>query len=286
MVSRFPAGWGLIQIRLKFCHSPPCRRCDHEVIDPAFQSDGIFCAPAPHGDWSRPFTLVSQAVRRPESLTIARTDPMLHSLNAVVEQWVTQWGYLGIFAAMVLENLIPPIPSEVIMPLAGFYVGQGKLNFVGAVLAGLLGTVVGALPWYGIGRLVNEERLKQWVARNGRWVGVSVKELDDSRHWFGRHGAAVVFWGRLLPAIRTLISVPAGIELMPFGPFLFWTTAGSLVWNLALTAAGWALGSNWTQVLGFIKPFEGIVNKLLALLILGVVVWLGLRVWKRARDSH
>ncbi len=211
---------------------------------------------------------------------------MLHSLNAVVEQWVTQWGYLGIFAAMVLENVIPPIPSELIMPLAGFYVGQGKLNFALAVLAGLLGTVVGALPWYGIGRLVNEERLKQWVERNGRWVGISVKELDDSRHWFSRHGAAVVFWGRLLPAIRTLISVPAGIELMPFGPFLFWTTAGSLVWNLALTSAGWALGSNWTQVLGFIKPFEGIVNKLLALLIFGVVVWLGLRVWKRGRDSH
>ena len=122
---------------------------------------------------------------------------MLHVLNDLVEQWVAQWGYLGIFAAMVLENVIPPIPSEVIMPLAGFYVGQGKLNFVAAVAAGLLGTVVGALPWYGIGRLVNEERLKQWVERNGRWVGVSVKELDDSRHWFNRHGAAVVFWGQI-----------------------------------------------------------------------------------------
>ncbi|MFM8937267.1 MAG: DedA family protein, partial [Vulcanococcus sp.] len=182
---------------------------------------------------------------------------MLHHLNDLVEQWVAQWGYFGIFAAMVLENVIPPIPSEVIMPLAGFYVGQGKLGFIGVVLAGLLGTVVGALPWYGIGRLVNEQRLKQWVERHGRWLGVSVQELDDSRHWFQRHGAAVVFWGRLIPAIRTLISVPAGIELMPFGPFLFWTTAGSLVWNVALTAAGWSLGSNWNQVLAWIKPVEG-----------------------------
>lgn len=211
---------------------------------------------------------------------------MVHSLSLLVEQWVSQWGYLGIFAAMVLENVIPPIPSEVIMPLAGFYVGQGQLNFVGVVAAGLLGTVVGALPWYGIGRLVNEERLKHWVERRGRWVGVSVKEMEDSRLWFGRHGAAVVFWGRLIPAIRTLISVPAGIELMPFGPFLFWTTAGSLVWNVALTAAGWALGSNWNRVLTFIKPVEGLVNKALALLFLAVVVWLGLRLWKRRQNPH
>lgn len=211
---------------------------------------------------------------------------MLSSLNGYVEQLVEQWGYLGIFSAMVLENVIPPIPSEVIMPLAGFYVGQGKLNFALAVLAGLLGTVVGALPWYAIGRLVNEERLQHWVSRHGRWVGVSPEELAQSRQWFQRHGAAVVFWGRLIPAIRTLISVPAGVELMPWGPFLFWTTAGSLIWNLALTAAGWALGSNWNQVLGFIKPFEGIVNKLLALVVVAVVAWLALRLWKRRRDAH
>jgi len=211
---------------------------------------------------------------------------MLHDLNGLVEQWVTQWGYAGIVAAMVLENVIPPIPSEVIMPLAGFYVGQGQLNFVGVVLAGLAGTVLGALPWYGIGRLVNEQRLKHWVERHGRWVGVTVQELDQSRGWFQRHGAAVVFWGRLIPAIRTLISVPAGVELMPFGSFLFWTTAGSLIWNLVLTAAGWALGSHWDQVLLWVKPVEGIVNKLIALAVVALVGWLALRRWKRRHNSH
>ena len=211
---------------------------------------------------------------------------MLHDLNGLVEHWVTQWGYLGIVAAMVLENVIPPIPSELIMPLAGFYVGQGQLNFVGVVLAGLVGTVLGALPWYGIGRLVNEERLKHWVERHGRWVGISLQDLDHSRGWFQKHGAAVVFWGRLIPAIRTLISVPAGVELMPFGSFLFWTTAGSLIWNLALTTAGWALGKNWQQVLAAIKPVEGVVNKLIALAIVAVVVWLGLRICKRRNTSH
>ena len=205
----------------------------------------------------------------------------LQSLNGLVEQWVGEWGYGGIFAAMVLENVIPPIPSELIMPLAGFYVGQGKLNFLLVVLAGLAGTVVGALPWYGLGRLVNEQRLKGLVERHGRWVGLSVKELDDSRHWFQRHGAAVVFWGRLIPAIRTLISVPAGIEMMPFGPFLFWTTAGSLVWNLALTSAGWVLGKQWHQVLAWIKPVEGSVNGFLALVVLVGLAALGRRLWKR-----
>ena len=172
------------------------------------------------------------------------------------------------------------------MPLAGFYVGQGQLNVVGVVLAGLLGTVVGALPWYAIGRLVNEQRLKQWVERHGRWVGITVQELDQSRSWFQRHGAAVVFWGRLIPAIRTLISVPAGVELMPFGSFLFWTTAGSLIWNLVLTAAGWTLGSHWDQVLLWVKPVEGIVNKLIALAVVALVGWLALRRWKRRHNSH
>ena len=211
---------------------------------------------------------------------------MLHHLNDLVELWVAQWGYLGIFAAMVLENVIPPIPSELIMPLAGFYVGQGQLNFVGVVLAGLAGTVVGALPWYAVGRLVNERRLAGWVDRHGRWVGITAQELDHSRHWFQRHGAAVVFWGRLIPAIRTLISVPAGVELMPFGSFLFWTTAGSLLWNLALTTAGWALGRHWGQVLLWVKPVEGLVNKLLVLALAVLVLGLGLRLWKRRRNPR
>ena len=192
-------------------------------------------------------------------------------------------GYGALFVAMFLENLFPPIPSELIMPLGGFYVGQGKLDFVLVVLAGLLGTVVGALPWYGVGRLVNAERLEPWLDRHGRWLGVSGGQLATSRQWFKRHGPAVVFWGRLLPAIRTLISVPAGIEMMPFGPFLFWTTAGSLIWNLALTAGGWALGSNWSRVAGFIKPLEAAVYQLLVLLLLATLVWLGLRVWRRRR---
>ena len=169
-------------------------------------------------------------------------------------------GYGAILVAMFLENLFPPIPSELIMPLGGFYVQQGQLHFVPVVLSGLLGTVLGAFPWYGLGRLVNEERLENWLKRNGRWIGISPDELSRSRRWFNRYGVALVFWGRLVPGIRTLISVPAGIELMPVVPFVIWTTAGSLIWTLLLTFAGLALGESYSNVEIWIGPLSKIVK--------------------------
>ncbi len=195
-------------------------------------------------------------------------------------------GYGAIFGAMFLENLFPPIPSELIMPLGGFYVQQGKLGLIPVVLAGLLGTVLGALPWYGIGRLVNEERIEHWLSRHGRWIGISPQELQRSRTWFNRHGTALVFWGRLIPGIRTLISVPAGIEMMPMVPFLLWTTAGSLIWTLLLTLAGLALGEGYSRVEGWIEPIAKVVKVLLVLAVVAGGAWLGLRIWKRRADSH
>ncbi len=176
--------------------------------------------------------------------------------NAVeTNQWI---GYVAILLAMFLENLIPPIPSELIMPLGGFYVSQGQLDFFPVILAGLIGTVIGALPWYGIGRLVNEERLEQWLEKNGRWIGIKPLELARSRKWFNRFGVPLVFWGRLVPGIRTLISVPAGVELMPVTPFLIWTTAGSLIWTLFLTITGFYLGDNYANIETWISPFSTI----------------------------
>lgn len=195
-------------------------------------------------------------------------------------------GYGAIFAAMFLENLFPPIPSELIMPLGGFYVQQGQLTLIPVVLAGLLGTVLGALPWYGIGRLINEERIEHWLERHGRWIGISPQELQRSRTWFNRHGTALVFWGRLVPGIRTLISVPAGIEMMPFAPFLIWTTAGSLIWTLLLAVAGLALGEGYSNVELWIEPVAKAVKVLLVLAVLGGGVWLGLRTWKKRNSSH
>jgi membrane protein DedA with SNARE-associated domain len=189
--------------------------------------------------------------------------PQLIGAAVEANPWL---GYGAIFAAMFLENLFPPIPSELIMPLGGFYVQQGQLALLPVVVAGLLGTVLGALPWYGIGRLINE--------------------LHRSRDWFAKYGTALVFWGRLVPGIRTLISVPAGIEMMPIAPFLLWTTAGSLIWTLLLTLAGLALGEGYTNVENWIEPVAKAVKLLLVLALAAGAVWLGLRIWKKRSDSH
>ena len=190
-------------------------------------------------------------------------------------------GYLILVIAMFLENLIPPIPSEVIMPLGGFYVQQGQLGFVPVVLSGLLGTVLGALPWYGLGRLVNEEKIERWLQRNGRFLGISSNDLLRSRKWFNRYGTALVFWGRLIPGIRTLISLPAGIELMPFIPFLAWTTAGSLLWTLLLTLSGLFLGESYANVEVWIEPVSKAIKVVLILLLSSGLIWLIVRSFRR-----
>ena len=190
--------------------------------------------------------------------------------NAVeTNQWI---GYGAILFSMFLENLIPPIPSELIMPLGGFYISQGQLDFLPVVLAGLIGTVIGALPWYGIGRLVNEEKIEQWLKRNGKFLGLTSKELARSRKWFNRYGVSLVFWGRLVPGIRTLISVPAGVELMPLTPFLIWTTAGSLIWILFLTITGFYLGENYANIQMWISPFSSIFKTLIVIIFSAALI--------------
>ena len=208
--------------------------------------------------------------------------PELIGQAVEANQWL---GYTAIFAAMFLENLFPPIPSELIMPLGGFLVQQGELQFIPVVLAGLLGTVIGALPWYGIGRVINEERIEQWLERHGRWIGISPAELARSRRWFNRFGTALVFWGRLVPGIRTLISVPAGIEMMPFAPFLIWTSAGSLIWTLLLTLAGFLMGESYSSVELWIEPVSKVIKVGLVVALIAGVIWLGLRIWRRRQSA-
>ncbi len=208
--------------------------------------------------------------------------PELIGQAVEANQWL---GYIAIFAAMFLENLFPPIPSELIMPLGGFYVHQGQLELVPVVMAGLLGTVLGAFPWYGIGRLINEERIEHWLERHGRWIGISAQELARSRRWFNRYGTALVFWGRLVPGIRTLISVPAGIEMMPLAPFLIWTTAGSLIWTALLTVAGMVLGEGYSNVEVWIDPVSKVIKVVLVVVVLAGGIWLGMRICRRRQSS-
>jgi membrane protein DedA with SNARE-associated domain len=189
-------------------------------------------------------------------------------------------GYGLITLGMFLENLVPPIPAELIMPLGGFLAHKGQLQLLPVILSGLLGTVLGAWFWYGIGRLINEERLEHLIGRHGRWLGVTPGGLRQSRRWFNHHGAAVVFWGRLVPGVRTLISVPAGIELMPQPAFLFWTSAGSSLLVSALALAGNTLGENYGKVLRWMEPFSDLLIRS-GLVVAGVaLLFLLLRRWR------
>jgi len=192
-------------------------------------------------------------------------------------------GYVVIAAVMLLENVFPPIPSELVMPLGGFYVQQGKLELVPVILAGLIGTVLGAWFWYGIGRLINEQRIEHWLERHGKWIGISPADLARSRRWFNRHGSAVVFWGRIIPGVRTLVSVPAGIELMAQVPFLAWTTAGSLIWIIVLTLLGQGLGEGYQRVELWIEPLAKLVKVLLVIAAVLAVGWVARNIIRQRR---
>ena len=189
--------------------------------------------------------------------------------------------YLTIGFAMFLENIIPPIPSEVIMPLGGFFVYQQKLNFYILVFWGLFGTILGSLPWYYLGRLVNEKRISNFLEKRGKYFGISSKDLIKSKVWFDKYGVSLVFWGRLIPGIRTLISVPAGIELMPLRKFLIWTTFGSLIWVVFLTYAGYVFGENYSIIESYIDQIKFFVKPILILIILYLLIKFLFRLYQK-----
>lgn len=172
---------------------------------------------------------------------------------------MAQGGYLALGALMFLENLFPPIPSEVVMPLGGFLSAQGTFTFPLVILVGTFGSVLGATFWYWVGLRLGADRLRRFADRHGRWLTISPQDVDRANAWFQRHGAAAVFVGRFLPGLRTLISVPAGIARMPIGPFLLYTTAGSVIWIGLLAWLGRVLEANYDRVAGWLDPLSWIV---------------------------
>ncbi|MCP2728554.1 DedA family protein [Limnofasciculus baicalensis] len=195
-----------------------------------------------------------------------------------MQEWITNTmtslGYWGIALLMFAENLFPPIPSELIMPLAGFTVAEGKMNFTLAVLAGVIGTILGAFPWYYAGVFFGEERLKNLADKYGKWITVSGKDIDKVNNWFNRYGKKAVFFGRLVPGIRTLISLPAGLNGMPLTPFLIYSTLGTTAWVMLLTFLGYILGDNYELIDEYLGPVSKVV---LLGLIIAFVVWVILK---------
>lgn len=163
-------------------------------------------------------------------------------------------GYPGIAFLMIVENIFPPIPSEIIMPFAGFVTEQGELNFYGVVAAGTFGSVLGTLPFYYLGHKIGEDRLKRWADKHGKWLMLSSSDIERAQDWFDRHDAAAVFFCRLIPGIRTLISVPAGIKKMNLGYFLILSVSGTLIWVGLLTYLGSILGQNYDKVSEYLDP--------------------------------
>jgi membrane protein DedA with SNARE-associated domain len=178
-------------------------------------------------------------------------------------EWIlgtlSETGYPGILLLMFVENLFPPIPSEVVMPFAGFVAARGELSLPGVVLAGTAGSVIGALPWYWAGRTLGQERLRHLAERYGKWLTISVKDVARAASWFDRHGGKAVFLGRLVPAIRTVISVPAGLARMKLLPFLLYTATGSLLWTTLLASGGYLLESRYELIADYLDPVTKII---------------------------
>jgi membrane protein DedA with SNARE-associated domain len=192
----------------------------------------------------------------------------------LITNFLEKSGYLGVFALMALENIFPPIPSEMIMPFAGFVVARGDLNLIGVLVAGTAGSVAGALPWYYAARVYGCERLKRLAGKHARWLTITPDDIDTALAAFRKHGKKAVLFGRLVPAVRTLISVPAGLGNMSLGQFLLYSSIGSLAWSGLLTAAGFLLEDKYQQVSTYVDPVsKAVLGAMLAWYLYRVVTW-------------
>ena len=184
---------------------------------------------------------------------------MLSSLATWVQDVIEQLGYLGVALLVVLENVFPPIPSEIVLPFAGFVAQQGSESVVWMILAATVGSVIGALIMYWIAAIIGDERLHAFTRRFGKWVQIREADLTRAEEWFDRHAMSAVLVGRCVPLIRSVVSIPAGFRRMKLIPYIAYTFLGSLVWNIALVGAGAVLGENWERVEPVVATFQWIV---------------------------
>lgn len=191
---------------------------------------------------------------------------LLEQMRLWIEQIIMSLGYVGIGLMMFIENIFPPIPSEIIMPFAGSLAAKGELSLAGVFISGTVGALLGAVSIYFMGLKISESRARQWFKQYGRYMLLSKDDFDRALKAFNRRGQSMVFIGRLLPTIRSLISLPAGIDEMNIPKFLFFSALGTGLWNLLLMGAGVWLGDNWQQILTIINRYELVVWVIFALL--------------------
>lgn len=196
--------------------------------------------------------------------------PMFETILTIIA--VT--GILGIALLMFAENVFPPIPSEIIMPMAGFAAARGDLNFVAVVLAGSFGALLGALLWYGVGHWFGAIRLRRWAASHGRWLTMTPEDIDRATGFFAQRGGPAVLLGRLLPGIRTYISIPAGMARMRLVTFTLWTSVGTVIWTWFLAYVGFRLQEHSAALSDWLDPITtGILTLGLAIYLYRVVTF-------------
>ena len=220
---------------------------------------------------------------------------MLGDLANWVQDVINQFGYLGVALLVVIENVFPPIPSEVVLPFAGFVAQQGAsavnatagaaqsdTTVVGMMIAATIGSVVGALILYFVSAAIGPERLRAFVERFGKWFGVKSSDLVRAEEWFDRRSVVAVLVGRCVPLIRSIVSIPAGFRRMKLTSFVVLTAIGSAVWNIALIGAGAVLGDQWERVGEYVGVFQWLVIAVVLLLLVRFVV---LRLKNRRRKT-
>lgn len=198
-----------------------------------------------------------------------------------MQTWITdfmeQFGYVGIFLLMCLENVFPPIPSELILPFGGFMTTNSDLSVLGVILAATGGSLAGAIVLYGVGLLLDVERLLKIIDRWGKYLHVKQEDILKADAWFDKHGYWTVLFCRMIPFIRSMISIPAGMSNMKFLIFLFFTTVGTLIWNSLLVGAGAMLGNSWEKVLDFMGIYSNIIYVILLFLAMVLLVYFTLK---------
>ena len=214
---------------------------------------------------------------------------IINSIYAFCQNAMQIMGYPGLALVMFLENVFPPIPSEIVLPLAGTLTVSAdpstppQFNMVSVILWATLGSFAGAWIWYWVGYLISEDRVRKLLQKIGKFIMITEKDLDQALSWFNKYGEWCVFFGRMVPIIRTLISVPAGLSKMHWLKFSAFTIMGTMLWNLFLGFAGRILGDNYTVIVDWIDRFKEII---IILCVLAVIIFYARRIYKRKQQKN
>ncbi len=207
---------------------------------------------------------------------------ILNIIKIWVENIISTMGYPGLYLVMFLENVFPPIPSEVVLPLAGSLSLTGKFSIPMITIVGMLGSLTGAFLFYGLGKWLGETRVRQLMARFGKYALLSTEDLDRSLEWFEKYDEWVIFFSRMVPIVRSLISIPAGIASMNFGKFSFYTVLGTALWSFVLSFGGRLLGEQWPLIAEFVNTYQNIVIVLVAI---AVIVFIAYRLINKSNNK-